>query len=124
MIHSGVKAKQWRRDRAKLIRGALLSGRIEIINNNIVGRCEDCERWKQLDPDHRKKRSQGGSNEKENIDWICRECHNLRDDMGDPRNKKIRTKKADWAVEHQCIKCKKLTRQLICDKCGELSVKY
>lgn len=123
MRQIGKKGIQWRKDRTKLIRDALLSGRIEIINNVIVGICEDCKRWKQLDPDHRKKRSQGGSNDKSNIDWPCRECHNKRDNMGDPKNKKIKMKKADWAVEHQCIRCKHLTRQLICDNCKQLSVK-
>ena len=119
----GSKTAEWKRDRVKLIKEAVLSGRITIINNVIMGRCEDCGEWKELDPDHRKKRSQGGSNDKSNIDWVCRECHNKRDNMGDPKNKKIKSKKASWAVEHQCIKCKHLTRQLICDNCGNLSVK-
>jgi 5-methylcytosine-specific restriction endonuclease McrA len=123
MRRIGKKSIQWRKDRAKLVKKALLEGKIEIINGVIVGRCEECGRWKELEPDHKRKRSLGGSNDESNIEWICRECHNKRDNMGDPNNKKIKAKKADWMIEHQCINCKKKTRQLICEHCGKLSVK-
>ena len=119
----GKKGKEWIRDRAKLIKKGILLGRIQLNNGAIVGRCEDCGKWKQLDPDHRKKRSQGGSNEYENIDWVCRECHNKRDNMGDPKNKKTKNKKAEWQLPHKCISCKNLTSQLICENCGRLSIK-
>jgi hypothetical protein len=118
----GKKGKQWIKDRAKLIKEALLEGRINKVRSQIFGYCEDCKKYKELDPDHKQKRSQGGSNDKSNIDWVCRDCHNKRDNMGDPKNKKIKNKKANWAVDHPCKKCKVKTSQLLCHNCGQLSV--
>jgi 5-methylcytosine-specific restriction endonuclease McrA len=86
----GKKGKEWIEDRAKLIKEAVIDGRIELIDEVVVGVCEDCKKLKPLDPDHRLKRSQGGSNDKENIDWVCRKCHDNRDNQGDPLNKKER----------------------------------
>src|ERR1035437_371107 len=73
----GKKGKEWIEDRSKLIKEAVIDGRIELIENVVVGVCEDCKKRKPLDPDHRLKRSQGGSNDKSNIDWVCRKCHDL-----------------------------------------------
>jgi len=115
------KQDDWISDRAKLVKGAVLSGRIQIQSSEIVGVCEDCKQWKVLDPDHRQKRSQGGSNEEENIEWVCRKCHNEIDNM--PDSKKQKGKKAEWAKNHRCHLCKKWTRFLLCDKCGRMSVK-
>jgi hypothetical protein len=42
--------------------------------------------------------------------------------MGDPRKKKPKSKKADWAKPHKCKKCKKETSMLICHNCGNVSV--
>lgn len=117
----GKKGKQWIKDKAKLVKEELLSGNLVLQDSKLVGNCKDCGQWKELDPDHKKKRSQGGGNDKKNIDWICRKCHNERDNMGDPKNKKTKSKKANWATEHECRKCKKKTRQLLCDNCGQLS---
>ena len=119
----GKKGKQWLKDRAGLIKEAVLAGRIQLEDTRIVGKCEDCKEWKELDPDHLKKRSRGGSNESKNIDWVCRKCHNERDNMGDPKNKKTGSKKANWEVEHECIKCKRRGRSLICPNCGNISIK-
>lgn len=120
----GKRFHEWEEERAKLIKEALLEGRIEIFKKKIVGKCADCGMWRGLDPDHRLKRSQGGSHKKENIDWICRECHILRDQKGDPMNKKeTRTKKANWQTEHECANCKEKVRSLICNKCGKMSIK-
>jgi hypothetical protein len=88
----GKKGKQWVIDRATLIKEAVLEGRIEVIEDVVVGVCEDCKKLKPLDPDHRLKRSQGGSNDKSNISWVCRKCHELRDNQGDPLGKKVRRK--------------------------------
>jgi hypothetical protein len=84
----GKKGKEWIMDRAILIKDAIVEGRIERIDEVVVGICEDCKKLKPLDPDHRLKRSQGGSNDKTNIDWVCRNCHNQRDNLGDPLGKK------------------------------------
>ena len=84
----GKKGKEWIEDRAKLIKEAVIDGRIELIDKVVVGVCEDCKKRKPLDPDHRLKRSQGGSNDKSNIDWVCRKCHDDRDNLGDPLGKK------------------------------------
>jgi hypothetical protein len=123
----GKKAKQWVKDRAKLITEAVSEGKITIEHGHPEGICTDCGHWHRLDPDHRLKRSQGGKNDKANIDWICNEapcyCHNKRDNMGDPKGKKDRTaRKADWAVAHKCKNCKQTTSMLICHYCKEVSV--
>jgi hypothetical protein len=117
----GKKGKQWIKDRKKIIAESLLSGRIVIRDGQIEGRCEDCKKWKVLDPDHRTKRSQGGSNDISNIDWVCRECHNKRDNMGDPGKKK--KDKHNWKVKHLCIQCKKWTRFILCENCGRISLR-
>src|ERR1035437_8705790 len=88
----GKKVKQWIIDRAKLIKEAIIEGTIELRDNLPYGFCPDCRHYHYLDPDHRLKRSQGGSNDKSNIDWICRKCHDDRDNKGDPLNKKERNR--------------------------------
>lgn len=119
----GKKATQWKKDRAKLIADAVLSGRITLKNGYPEGICADCHEWHPLDPDHRLKRSLGGSNESENIDWVCRKCHNLRDNMGDPNKKKTHnTKKPNWQTAHQCKHCKQTVSTLLCTNCGKLSI--
>jgi hypothetical protein len=123
MIKIGKKGKEWIRDRAKLIKETVISGRITIIDGEVWGKCEDCGGWYKLDPDHKKKRSQGGTNDKSNIAWICRRCHNLRDNLGDPMNKKIKKTKVNWQVEHECVNCKYRVRSLICTNCGKFSIK-
>lgn len=125
MKQRGKKYNEWIKDRAKLIKDAVISGRITINEaGNIYGRCEDCKEWKALSPDHKKKRSQGGGNEAGNIDWVCFKCHNLRDNYGDPMKKKeSKSKKPDWQKEHRCVNCKVLTRQYLCHSCGKASIK-
>lgn len=121
----GKKGKQWIKDRAKLIKEALLEGRIVVrqYKGFPEGKCEDCGEWKELDLDHKKKRSQGGTNDKSNIAWVCRKCHNLRDNFSDPMNKKVKKTKVNWQLEHPCIHCKTINRGLICTHCGVLSLK-
>lgn len=123
----GKKGREWIRERAKLIKKAVLDGKIQIIDGSIKGICKDCKHWHNLTPDHDLKRSQGGEHIEENIDWICNEppcwCHNKRDNMGDPNKKKInKSKKADWQREHKCKNCKAMTRQYLCHVCGEKSI--
>jgi hypothetical protein len=121
MKQRGKKAEAWFRQRVLLIREAWVAGRIVVHDGHLEGICEDCHEWKPLDADHRQKRSQGGSHQKENIDWICRECHNKRDNMGDP-NKKKPNKKADWQKPHYCKKCRRIIGQLLCPYCHQIGV--
>lgn len=116
----GKKGRQWIRDRARLIKDAVAEGKIEIIDGKVHGRCECCGKWRVLDPDHKVKRSQGGSNKASNIQWICRRCHIEKDQMA---SKKKKNKKAHWARPHKCVKCKIITSQLVCHSCREMSVK-
>lgn len=118
----GKKGKRWLRDRKKLIRNAIKEGRLKLVNSKLHGFCKDCGRFKYLTPDHRIRRSQGGSNEKENIDWVCVSCHWKRDNMGDPKKRKPKSKKPDWQKEHKCKNCKKKVAVLLCSHCGKISV--
>jgi bifunctional DNA-binding transcriptional regulator/antitoxin component of YhaV-PrlF toxin-antitoxin module len=114
------KQTLWISERKKLIVEAIASGRIIVrsLHSFPEGTCEDCKQWRQLDPDHRLKRSQGGSNEPSNIDWVCRKCHDKRDNRGDPMNKKEKkTKKADWELPHKCKNCGAIISFLICPHC-------
>ena len=121
---TGKKSKQWVKDRAKLIKEAVAEGRITIEHGYPEGRCEDCGHWHKVDPDHKLKRSQGGPNDKPNIDWVCNEapcyCHTKRDNM--PDSKKQKGKKPNWAVAHNCKKCRRIVSTLICSYCSEMSV--
>ena len=122
----GKKGKEWLRERKKIIKDALADG--TLIRNeegNLKARCEDCLHYHNITPEHELNRSQGGKHNKSNIGWICNEppcwCHSKRHDM--VNSKKVRKGKSNWQIEHECIACKKATRQLICDKCGFLSIK-
>jgi 5-methylcytosine-specific restriction endonuclease McrA len=88
MRRIGKKTRLWLKERKLLIKNALSEKRIFLQNGIIFGSCEDCREIKKLEMDHIKKRSQGGGNEKENIAWVCRECHDRRDNQGDPLKKK------------------------------------
>lgn len=116
----GKKANEWARAKRILIKEAIANGRIEINENgNLQGFCEDCKKWKDLSPDHIKKRSLGGSHEKTNIAWVCFICHQKRDNQ--PMSKK-KNNKPVWQEAHKCISCKKITRFLMCNFCGKLSI--
>ena len=39
------------------------------------GLCEICKKNRNVEPHHKKKRSQGGSDKKINVIYICRFCH-------------------------------------------------
>lgn len=116
----GKKQRQWILDRARLIGYGVQTGAIQIVGGEVRGRCAICGEWKTLDPDHIKKRSQGGLNIPDNIRWICRECHEREDNM--PNSPKQSTKKAEWQKLHQCKNCKRFTSLLYCNFCGKLSV--
>ena len=113
---------EWIKARQKLIKEALVEGRLAFVNDTLMGRCEDCGQFKPLTPDHNKKRSQGGSHDKSNIDWVCIPCHNKRDQQGDPMGKK-KSKKPAWQIRHKCRKCKFESSMYLCPSCREVSIK-
>lgn len=123
MRQVGKKGLEWQRERRKLIAELKKTGEYEIVGSRVSGICKDCGEYHLLTPDHKIKRSQGGKHTKANIDWICWKCHNLRDNMGDPRKKKPKSKKANWQTPHKCKSCKQVVSSLICSNCGKLSIK-
>ena len=44
-------------------------------------------------------------------------------EMFNKRKETPKGKKTDWRKPHQCVSCKQTTGMLLCDKCGNLSVK-
>ena len=119
----GKKGKEWQKARKRLVKEALADGRVEMIDGVLQGICSDCGKWKPLTPDHRIRRGQGGAHTKSNIDWVCQYCHDLRDNMGDPRKKKPKSKKANWQKDHKCKKCKRwIGGFLLCPFCQRLSI--
>lgn len=126
MKQHGKKYKEWIEARDKpngLIDQAIRDGEIRRLSNGrIVGYCKDCGRFKDLNPDHKIKRSQGGSHTKDNIDWVCHDCHMKRDQGGDPNKAKPPSKKADWTKLHKCKHCNANIMMLMCPDCGKMSV--
>jgi 5-methylcytosine-specific restriction endonuclease McrA len=118
----GKKTKEWIKARRKLVADLKKTGRYRIVGTKVYGRCKDCGNYKLLTPDHIIKRSQGGTHTKENIDWICIPCHIKRDQMGDPRKKKPKSKKANWAKPHKCKNCKQIISIYLCSNCGKVSI--
>ena len=118
----GKKSKEWQKVKRRLIKDLKLSGEYKIVGQNVFGICPDCGHYQLLTPDHKVKRSQGGDHDKGNIDWVCLKCHNKRDNMGDPNNKKPKSNKSNWQRPHQCKKCKSIVSTLICSYCGEISI--
>lgn len=118
------KQYEWIKERAKIIKRAVEEGRITINEQgNIYGICTDCSKYRPLSPDHKRKRSQGGEHIYSNIDWVCNECHDLRDNKGDPMGKKEKSNIYAWKKSHKCISCKQPTRQFICHLCNKVSIK-
>lgn len=126
----GAKKKEWFKARRKLVADLKKTGEYQIINGyRVFGVCKDCGHFHELQPDHKIKRSQGGSHTKENIDWVCNEipcvCHDKRDNQGDPMKKKpesTKNKKPDWAMPHHCKSCGRIVSMFICNHCGKASV--
>ena len=112
----------WIKARAKIIRQVVEEGRLLIIGDHVEGICEDCNQWKIITFDHIQKRSQGGSHRRKNIDFVCLDCHSLRDNMGDPKGKKKTKNKPDWGKSHLCKHCKYPVVTLICNNCDQLSI--
>lgn len=119
MRQVGKKGREWQRARKKLIADLEKTGEYIIEGSRVYGCCKDCGHFRLLTPDHKIKRSQGGKHTKDNIDWVCLSCHDLRDNVGDPRNSKPKSKKADWMREHTCKKCKAKISMFVCPHCGE-----
>ncbi len=120
MKRIGRKTKEWILNKQKLLSD--LPEGLSVRDGLVFGNCLDCGTLTVLTPDHKRKRSLGGSDEKKNIDWVCIRCHTERDQMGDRMEKKQdpdKLKKADWQKEHRC-KCGISTRMLICSSCGRL----
>lgn len=120
----GQKGRQWQQDRLLIIKQAVREERVTLDNGYVEGNCEDCKKWKPLTLDHRLKRSQGGTNDYLNIDFVCLQCHDNRDNKGDPMSKKERkTNKAKWMNPHKCIHCKRENSGLLlCPHCEKISV--
>lgn len=118
----GKKALLAQSERRKRVAELKATGEYVIEGQVVKGICPDCHQFKTLTWDHKIKRSQGGTHTKENIDWICWECHNLRDNMADPNKKKPASKKATWQSPHKCKNCKREVSTLICSNCGRMSV--
>ena|SRR3990167_11199633 len=118
----GKKTKEWLAARKTLIAELKKTGEYQVIGTKVYGICKDCWCYKPLTPDHKIRRSQGGSHKKKNIDWVCLNCHIERDQMGDPNKKKPKSKKADWQKAHDCKFCKGETAMLICHRCGKMSI--
>jgi len=118
----GKKGREWQRARRKLVADLKKTGEYTIIGTNVYGVCLDCGRYKLLTPDHKKRRSQGGKHTKKDIDWVCISCHRERDQMGDPKKKKPKSKKADWQKKHRCRKCKAMISMFLCPFCGAQSI--
>ena len=118
----GKKTKEWLEARRKLLADLKKTGEYQVIGTKVYGICKDCGHYKLLTPDHKIRRSQGGGHEKENIDWVCLNCHRERDQMGDPKQKKPKSRKAGWQKIHECKNCKVETSLLICHNCKKISL--
>jgi hypothetical protein len=127
MKRVGKKTKKWIVARKILVDDLKKTGEHVVEGSRVFGICKDCGHYHQLQPDHKIKRSQGGSDKKENIDWICNTppccCHDKRDNQGDIMNKKNQeSKKAKWEVPHNCKSCGRVVSMFICHHCGKASV--
>lgn len=118
----GRKTREWLRARKNLIADLEKSGEYNVVGSRVYGNCKDCHYYRLLTPDHKIKRSQGGKHTKENIDWVCIPCHRERDQMGDPKKRKPKSKKADWSKLHKCKKCKRETSMYLCHHCQRPSI--
>jgi 5-methylcytosine-specific restriction endonuclease McrA len=118
----GKKGKEWQKARRGLVKDLKQSGEYKFVGKNVFGICPDCGCYRLLTPDHKVKRSQGGEHTKNNIEWVCLKCHDKRDNMGDPKQKKPKSNKSDWQRPHLCKKCKRMVSTLICSYCGEISI--
>ena len=121
MKQIGKKGKEWIKDRVHLIKLGILSGKLERIGNELWGTCAICGKFAVVDFDHIKKRSQGGKNTSDNIQYLCRHCHHRVDNL--PSSPKSKGKKAEWATRHPCHLCKQVTHFLICEWCNRISVR-
>ena len=118
-----LSIEEWAIEKRKRIAELKATGEYNIVGQKVYGICCDCNHYRLLKPDHKIKRSQGGKHDKENLDWVCKKCHDKRDNQGDPMKKKPKSKKADWQRPHKCASCKQVTSMLICPNCNKLSIK-
>lgn len=126
----GRKAREWQKAKRRLLKELKQSGQYRVDGSKVYGACEDCGKLTYLTPDHIVKRSRGGGHDKENIDWVCIKCHNLRDNYNDPKGNKTMKqekksttrKKPKWMTDHKCANCKRITAMYLCQHCGRASV--
>lgn len=120
---------EWIEAKKKLVKELDESGEYRIerdsegIITEVFGRCPDCGLFRSFNFDHLTRRSQGGRHNKSNLELVCSQCHQLRDQGGDPMNKKKGNKKVGWQKAHPCVACGKTTSLLICHHCNKLSIK-
>lgn len=121
----GKKGLEWKRERLKRIKELAATGNYEVIKTLLYGPCKDCGRHSALDLDHAEGRHGPEPHAMENLEAICRECHQKRHlNMSDKKenNKSEKSKKANWAKDHPCKHCKVIIAMLLCPHCGKLSV--
>ena len=127
----GKKAAIWAKELKRLEKEAIANGIFQWKDFEVngkkyhkrMGTCPDCGKYKHLTPDHLVKRSQGGTHASGNIEWVCRKCHDMRDNLGDPKNRKPTTKRMlSWKTRHPCKHCHKWTVGLLCPNCGKISL--
>lgn len=117
----GKKGREWQRERKKRLKELEATGEYRIVDNTVFGKCKDCSEYHLLTPDHKVRRSQGGGHEASNLDWICIPCHRIRDQQGDPMNKKTDGKPKKKSKAPMCKHCGYPTHyMMVCQNCGKL----
>jgi len=131
----GRKTKEWLKAKPKLVK-------IYIEKKNI--RCENCGGKLYLAFHHRPKRSsQEAVHDYKHTRLLCQKCHGFFE-YNEEADKKLfakprgyqlenkieimakgkkKSKKPKWQTLHKCNRCKQPTSMLICENCGEISIK-
>lgn len=125
MRQVGKRGLEWRRERRKRLKELEATGEYKVEGELLYGNCLKCGRYGLLDLDHVSGRSGFEPHRMENLEAICRNCHNIKHGtaMSDQKKKTKGRKKAEWEMDHQCIHCKETVSTLLCSSCGKLSVK-
>lgn len=125
MRRLGKKGLEWQRERRKRLKELEATGNYKVEGTLLYGHCKDCGRWGLLDLDHIDGRGGFEPHRMENLDPICRRCHDIRHGkiMSEEKKKSKGRKKAEWEMDHKCQHCKQIVSTLLCSNCGKLSVK-